>query len=117
APHVVCPAELPPQINAFKSQQHRWTKGTLQTAFKLLGRIMRADAPLPVRKEAFFHLTCPVVYPCVCLMVLLFYPAFFVNMQPFEDGTVAGALWGLMLFAMGTLSAGVFYMASQRVQK
>ncbi len=116
APWIACPAELPPEINAFKSQQHRWTKGTIQTAFKLLPRILKADAPAKVKKEAFFHLTCPVVYISVVLMVLLFYPAFFVNMQPFQDGTVGGALWGIMLFAMGTLSAGMFYIASQKAQ-
>jgi cellulose synthase/poly-beta-1,6-N-acetylglucosamine synthase-like glycosyltransferase len=117
APWIGCPAELPPEINAFKSQQHRWTKGTIQTAFKLLPRILKADAPLKVRKEAYFHLTCPVVYISVVLMVLLFYPAFFVNMQPFQDGTVGGAMWGIMLFAMGTLSAGMFYVASQKAQQ
>lgn len=117
APWITCPSELPPQINAFKTQQHRWTKGTIQTAKKLLPSIIKADVPLAVKKEAFFHLTSPIVYPCVCLMVLLFYPAFFVNMQPFEDGTAGGFLWGGMLFAMGTMSAGVFYIASQRAQR
>ena len=58
-PWVTCPAELPPEINAFKSQQHRWTKGSIQTAIKLLPRLMRAPIPFKVKLEAFFHLTSP----------------------------------------------------------
>ncbi len=39
------PAELPVDMNGFKSQQHRWAKGSIQTARKLLGRaILRRDA-------------------------------------------------------------------------
>jgi cellulose synthase/poly-beta-1,6-N-acetylglucosamine synthase-like glycosyltransferase len=37
APQVVCPAEVPVTINAFKSQQHRWAKGSIQTAKKKPG--------------------------------------------------------------------------------
>ena len=31
-PELLAPAELPPEIVAFKQQQHRWTKGQVQTA-------------------------------------------------------------------------------------
>src|SRR6185503_21038626 len=30
-PDLVTPAELPVDMNDFKSQQHRWTKGSIQT--------------------------------------------------------------------------------------
>ena len=33
---VVSPAEIPVEMNAFKSQQHRWAKGSIQTCKKLL---------------------------------------------------------------------------------
>lgn len=116
-PRLTCPAELPPEINAFKSQQHRWTKGSIQTAKKLLPRLLRSDAPLGVKIEAFFHLTSPMVYLYITLMVLLFFPAFYVNMQPFEEGSFGGLLWGMSLFTLGTASASVFYVASQSAQK
>jgi cellulose synthase/poly-beta-1,6-N-acetylglucosamine synthase-like glycosyltransferase len=45
-PDVVTPAELPEEISAFRAQQYRWAKGTVQTARKLLGRVLRADLPL-----------------------------------------------------------------------
>ena len=116
-PRLSCPAELPPEINAFKSQQHRWTKGSIQTAKKLLPQLLMSKAPLPVKVEAFFHLTSPMVYLYITLMVLLFYPAFYVNMQPFEKGTYAGLFWGISLFCLGTASAGTYYIVSQAEQK
>ena len=42
--NVVTPAELPEDISAFRAQQFRWAKGTVQTARKLLGRILRRAA-------------------------------------------------------------------------
>ena len=39
-------------MNAFKSQQHRWAKGSIQTCRKLLPQILRADIPLGVKAEA-----------------------------------------------------------------
>jgi len=116
-PRVLCPAELPPEINAFKAQQHRWAKGSIQTARKLLPMLLRSEAPLRVKTEAFFHLTNPIVYLAVTLMALLFYPALYVNLQPFEGGSMAGLILTFTIFALATASAGVFYVVSQRVQK
>ncbi|MDX1682101.1 MAG: glycosyltransferase family 2 protein [Phycisphaeraceae bacterium] len=114
-PRVRCPAELPPEINAFKSQQHRWTKGSIQAALKLLPRILTSHASPAVKIEAFFHLTSPMVYLFLTAMVLLFYPAIVVNIRPWGDGML-WTLIGLSLFAMGTVSASVFYIASQQAQ-
>lgn len=116
-PDVICPAELPPEINAFKAQQHRWTKGGIQTARKLLWRILSSDANWKIKSEAFFHLTGMAVYVYITLLALLFFPAFYVNMQPFESGTIPALIWGLTLFSLGTASAGTFYIASQQVQQ
>ncbi len=115
-PSVTCPAELPPEVNAFKSQQHRWTKGSLQCAFKLLPRLMAAPVPRKVKIEAFFHLTSPMVYLYITLFALLFYPAIFINIQPVGRGTWLGLIIGLTMFGMGTISATLFYITSQRAQ-
>lgn len=115
-PNVTCPAELPPEINAFKSQQHRWTKGSIQTAIKLLPTLFKAPIPFKVKTEAFFHLTSPMVYLYITLFALLFYPAIFVNIQPIGRGSWLGLAIGGSLFALGTISAAMFYIASQRAQ-
>ncbi len=116
-PWVQCPAELPPEINAFKSQQHRWTKGSIQTAIKLLPTVFRAKVPWKVKSEAFFHLTSPMVYLYVTLFAALFYPAISMNIKPFGRGAWYGELAGMSLFILGTISAAIFYIASQRAQK
>ncbi len=67
-PHIECASELPVEMNAFKAQQARWAKGLMQTAKKILPRVLRANVPWHVKSEAFFHLTANISYP---LMVLL----------------------------------------------
>src|SRR5687768_2630819 len=56
-PDVVSPAEVPVEMNSFKSQQHRWAKGSIQTFLKLMPRILRSDQPFAIKAEAFFHLS------------------------------------------------------------
>ena len=116
-PRLACPAELPPEINAFKSQQHRWTKGSIQTALKLLPTMLRSKASWRVKLEAFFHLTSPLVYLYITLLALLFYPAIYVNLAKVSKGSYIGLGLGIGFFVLGTISATVFYLASQRAQK
>lgn len=70
-PHVVCPAELPVQMSGVKSQQHRWAKGSIQTAKKLLPHIIRADLPRFTKFQAIFHLTNYLVHPLMLWTVLM----------------------------------------------
>src|ERR1700674_3567700 len=39
-PSLLAPADMPVEMNAFKSQQHRWAKGSIQTCRKLLPLIL-----------------------------------------------------------------------------
>ncbi len=41
--HVAAPAELPPQLTAFKRQQARWATGSVQTLRKLGGRVWEGE--------------------------------------------------------------------------
>ncbi|HEU5311535.1 MAG TPA: glycosyltransferase, partial [Candidatus Eisenbacteria bacterium] len=74
ASQVGCPAELPVEMNAFKAQQHRWVRGSIQVARKLLPRVWRSRAPLAVKLEATFHLTSNVPYVLLLLLSVLVYP-------------------------------------------
>jgi cellulose synthase/poly-beta-1,6-N-acetylglucosamine synthase-like glycosyltransferase len=71
APHVVCPAELPVQMSGVKSQQHRWAKGSIQTAKKLLPRVVRADLPSFTKGQAVLHLTNYLVHPLILWTALM----------------------------------------------
>lgn len=73
-PHVTSPAELPAHISAFKSQQFRWAKGSVQTARKLLPALWRSSQPLVVKVEGTLHLTHYFVHPLMLLNLLLVLP-------------------------------------------
>ncbi len=73
-PDVVSPAELPPQINAFKRQQFRWAKGSIQCAMKLWRQIVTAPVPLFKRIQGLVHLTGYLVHPLMLIMLLIMLP-------------------------------------------
>src|ERR1700737_2366595 len=109
-PHVVTPAELPVDMNGFKSQQHRWTKGSIQTCKKLLPTIWRSRLPLPIKLEASAHLTSNFAYLLLaCLCVLL---------HPSSGGPPPGwfrtFLIDIPIFLTASVSVGVFYCCAQR---
>jgi cellulose synthase/poly-beta-1,6-N-acetylglucosamine synthase-like glycosyltransferase len=70
-PEVTAPAELPVDVNAFKRQQFRWAKGSIQTARKLLGPVLRSDLPWSTKVEATIHLTNNAAYLLMVLLSLL----------------------------------------------
>ena len=93
-------------MNAFKAQQFRWTKGGAQTALKLLPKVMLSKAPLKVKVEAFFHLTCFMMHLYVLLLVLLLFPAMYVQCVPMETGTFWRIFFDIGVFTLATVSAG-----------
>jgi cellulose synthase/poly-beta-1,6-N-acetylglucosamine synthase-like glycosyltransferase len=114
-PQVCAPAELPPEMIGFKQQAHRWTKGSMQTAIKLLPRILRSrHLPLRVKSEAFFHLTNTVVYPLMVLVTLAMYPAFIYVDGPLKHYALGHWLFSTTLFILATCSASTFFVFAQR---
>jgi len=110
-PAVASPAELPADMEAFKSQQRRWAKGSIQTARKLLPRIMAARLPRRVKVEAFFHLTGNFAYPLLLALALLLLPV--MAEVPRLPARLIGAL-DLAVIVTGVVPAGLFLAAGQR---
>jgi cellulose synthase/poly-beta-1,6-N-acetylglucosamine synthase-like glycosyltransferase len=110
-PQVTAPAEIPVEMNAFKSQQHRWAKGSIQTALKLLPRIFRAPLPSHVKREAFFHLTANFAYLLMIPLALLMPVAVMVRVG---HGWYEVLLLDIPFFAAATASVCSFYWATQR---
>jgi len=110
-PHIVCPAELPVEMNSFKTQQSRWAKGLIQTAIKLLPRIFRSDLPWKIKIEAFFHLTANIAYPLMVALSFLLLPAMIVR---FNQGWFQMLYIDLPLWLASTASVSMFYLVSQR---
>lgn len=110
---VVTPAELPEELSAFRAQQYRWAKGTVQTARKLLGRVLRADLSLSQRVEAVFHMLPHFAYPMMVLLSLLLLPA--LMLMPATDlRTMLLIDLPLCIGATGSLAA--FYAMAERAQ-
>ena len=109
-PDLVSPAELPADIHALKSQQYRWTKGSIQTAKKLLPRILTSRLSWSVKTDAFFHLTSFFTYP-LALMAGLGLPLFLLGVLPAtpHDG-LTDVLWVFLL----PVPAVCFYLCAQR---
>src|SRR5438034_11243893 len=74
-PDVVTPAELPVDMNGFKSQQHRWRKGSIQTCKKLLPEIWRSKLPKAITLEATGHLVSNFAYLLLARLVVLLHPS------------------------------------------
>src|SRR4051794_5385773 len=107
---VVTPAELPVDMNGFKSQQHRWTKGSIQTCKKLLPRIWRSTLPLPIKFEATAHLTSNFAYLLLACLCVLLHPS---TGGP-QSGWLRVFLFDVPIFLTASLSVGVFYICAQR---
>ena len=105
------PAELPVEMNAFKSQQHRWAKGSIQTCRKLLPRILQSNQPLGVKAEAFFHLTANFNYVLMVLLSILMFPSMVIR---YNMGWYEMLLIDVPLFFAATASVANFYIVCQR---
>jgi cellulose synthase/poly-beta-1,6-N-acetylglucosamine synthase-like glycosyltransferase len=110
-PNIECPSELPVEMNAFKSQQARWAKGLMQTAKKILPRVLRSKESAAVKAEAFFHLTANISYPLMVVMSIILLPAMIVR---FYQGWFQVLVIDLPLFLASTCSISSFYLAAER---
>src|SRR5947209_9507601 len=109
-PDVVTPAELPVDMNGFKSQQHRWTKGSIQTCKKLLPTIWRSRLPFAIKAEATGHLVSNFAYLLLACLCVLLHPS---TGGP-QNGWVRMLLIDIPIFLTASVSVAVFYVCAQR---
>lgn len=107
-PDVVVPAELPVQIDAFKRQQFRWAKGSIQTAKKLIRRFWQTAQPLWLKVLGTLHLTNYTVHPLMLLNLLLTLPialshSYLLNIMP--------------LFLVSTIGPPLLYWTTMREKR
>ena len=110
---LAVPSEIPVEMSAFKSQQHRWAKGALQTARKILPRVLKSDYSWKVKLEAFYHLTGNVAYLLMVVLAVLMPLATMIRIQ---QGWYEVLLLDLPIFFGATFSVCYFYWISQREQ-
>jgi cellulose synthase/poly-beta-1,6-N-acetylglucosamine synthase-like glycosyltransferase len=77
-PEVEGPAELPPQMLAFKRQQARWTQGSIQCLRKLAQALARSRRLNRVQKlMGLVHLSGYLAHPLMILLLLITLPLLF----------------------------------------
>jgi len=109
---LITPAELPVDMNGFRSQQHRWTKGSIQTCKKILGTVWRSSLPLLVKLEATVHLTSNFAYLLLVFLCVLLHEA--PRSGELLSGPWRALLFDVPVFVLASMSAAIFYAVAQR---
>lgn len=107
---LVVPAELPDSINAFKSQQFRWAKGSIQTAIKLVPRVFRSDKPLLAKVQSVFHMAHYSIHPIMLWLSIMALPVMFLT--PFRNTPVTFSIL-FILILLTTMAPSFLYAVSQ----
>lgn len=109
-PNLQVPAEIPEDINAFKNQQFRWAKGSIQTALKIIPMLWKKKISAFKMIQAILHLTHYSVHPLMLILALLTMPVLYyvkVFLPP---------IWfACLIFCMILATSGpsTMYMVSQ----
>ncbi|RME55355.1 MAG: glycosyltransferase, partial [Caldilineae bacterium] len=99
------PAEIPPQLLAFKRQQFRWAKGSIQTLRKLAGPVWRSPWSFTARLMGTIHLGSYLVHPFLLLLLLITAPLLLLNLNPF---------WPLAYLSLASVGPPLLYAVAQR---
>ena len=108
---LVSPAEIPAEIDAFKTQQFRWAKGSIQTARKIVPKLLRSDAGPFVKYQAVMHLTQYCVHPLMLYLAIMALPMMIVGQ--FALPASVFLVLGLLLIA-GCSGPSYMYFVAER---
>ncbi|MCB1142979.1 MAG: glycosyltransferase [Leptospiraceae bacterium] len=114
---IVCKAEIPAMISAYKSQQFRWCKGSIQTGVKLLPRIWKHNLPWQVKGEAIIHLINYSVAPLMVINILFTAPLLLMEFWSgwgIKDIPITILFVTATFLSIGSIGPIVFYAYSQR---
>lgn len=109
-PDLEVPAEIPEDINAFKNQQFRWAKGSIQTAIKIIPLLRQKKVPVFKMAQAILHLTHYMVHPLMLCLALLTMPVLYyvkVFLPPVWFAVV------VVCMILATSGPSTMYMISQ----
>jgi cellulose synthase/poly-beta-1,6-N-acetylglucosamine synthase-like glycosyltransferase len=106
---IEAPAEIPAQMTAFKQQQYRWAKGSMQVVRKKFFALMKSDKKWYQKMGAFFHLTGYVIHPLMVIALLLNLPLLYYGWP--HEWTSYQVMLGWI--GMAGLAAPVMYGLAQ----
>jgi cellulose synthase/poly-beta-1,6-N-acetylglucosamine synthase-like glycosyltransferase len=105
------PAELPVDMNAFKSQQKRWAKGVVQVGIKLMKRMWKDPRlTLQTKLEQFFRLSGNLAAPLVIILALVNLPILIVR---YNQGLFHLFVLDVPVLAFSTISVIVYFLVPQ----
>jgi len=115
-PNIVTPAELPVEMNAFKTQQHRWAKGSVQACKKMLPALWRARIPFKIKLEGTIHLTCNFGHVMLLILCFLLHPSAAAGANQATGGNAwtKFLLVDIPLFLAASVSVSAFYFCAQK---
>lgn len=105
-PDIVVPAEVPPSLLSFKTQQKRWTFGHIQVFLKLIPQVWACkNLSVIQRISATFHLSANFIQLAALGMFLISVPLAFLHPhQPSSLGMISLASSGpTILFAVSQI--------------
>ncbi len=107
--NVVTPAELPVESNALRSQQHRWTKGAIETSKKMVMEIWKADVGLKKKIFGTLHLMNSYVFIFVFITSILSVPVLIIK----NHHNINPVYFNLMtIFLLGFIIVTIFYVVA-----
>ena len=108
---LAVPGELPVHISGFRRQQHRWARGSLECAWKLLPAVWRSDAARTTKLQATAHLSAYGIH-LVLFSLTLLYPLVVLTGNYYPG---ASTLFGVgYIFALTSVAPGVFFITGQQ---
>lgn len=105
------PAELPASLAAYRRQQYRWARGSLECAIRLLPQIWASELPLRQKLQATFHLTGYGVH-LLLLALSILYPLV-LALSGYYPGLIT--LFGIaVIFNVTALAPTLLFLAGQK---
>ncbi|MCP5100179.1 MAG: glycosyltransferase [Chloroflexi bacterium] len=111
---IVVPAEVPPSFNAYRKQQHRWARGSLECARKLAPQVWRAPIPFSHKFQATLHLFGYSVHLLLFVLMLIYPFVALFTAQHEQLSTLYGFAY---LFALTSIAPTLFFVIGQQQQE
>jgi len=108
---LVVPAEVPAQLTGFRRQQHRWARGSLECAARLLPRVWRSGEPIMTRVQASLHLGAYFIQLLLMVLLLIYPLVVLASMEYPQFSTIFGIGY---VFAMTSIAPTVFFVTGSR---
>lgn len=110
AADIVVPGEVPAHMSGFRRQQHRWARGSLECALRLVPSIWRTDTRTGVKVQATAHLTSYAIHLLLFGVTILYPLVVLAAADHPELRTFFGIAYPLALFSLAPI---LFFVTGQ----